>query len=232
MRALLDLVAATRCVGCGSHSDGELCPRCASDVVIIGASVCDRCGAPVPSSPAGPTWRCACGDLSGFRRARSLVAFVEPARSLTLALKRRARTATIDAVGGLLADLAVAHDLVGPDHVVTYVPAGRAARRRGFDHAALLARATARRLGSPCAALLVRAHEGPRQADVPMAERRRNVRDRFRGKPSQMPVEAPILLVDDVFTTGATAEACARALAKSGAGAVDVVTWARTLRRH
>jgi predicted amidophosphoribosyltransferase len=75
--------------------------------------------------------------------------------------------------------------------------------------------------------LLVRAHDGPRQADVPFTDRRRNVEGRFVA----VKAKGSVLLVDDVFTTGATAEACAEALKKAGADRVDVVTWARTLRR-
>jgi predicted amidophosphoribosyltransferase len=180
-----------------------------------------------PDRPRG----CPCSELGGFRRARSLVVFAEPARSLTLALKRRARTSSIAAVGGLLARLARREGLAGgndPVSVVTFVPAGRSAGRRGFDHAELIARAASAALGVRTGRLLVRAEEGPRQADVALADRRANVRDRFAAKP----VDRPVLLVDDVYTTGATAEACATALTRSGAPSVDVLTWARTLRRR
>jgi predicted amidophosphoribosyltransferase len=59
-----------------------------------------------------------------------------------------------------------------------------------------------------------------------MIERRDNVRDRF----SSRPVKGRVLLVDDVYTTGATAEACSNVLLQAGADSVDVITWARTLR--
>ena len=155
--------------------------------------------------------------------------FAEPARSLTLGLKRRARPSSIRAVGDLLARLARHEGLVdGNDAVVTYVPAGRAAAKRGFDHAGLIARATADALGLASARLLVRAREGPRQADVPLERRRENVAGRFAAKL----VARPVLLIDDVYTTGATAEACAVALTDAGAPSVDVLTWARTLRRR
>lgn len=224
MRALLDLVAPDRCAACGGTSDGELCERCAERVVVLAGALCRRCGAPLRFERR----RCPCTDLSGFRYARSLVAFAQPARSLTLALKRRARPDTVCAVGSLLAALALREGLRPDDGVVTYVPAGRSAKGRGFDHAALIARATATALGLRVERLLVRAREGPRQADVPMSERRSNVAGRFTAEP----VRRPVLLVDDVFTTGATAEACAVALASAGAPAVDVLTWARTLRRR
>jgi ComF family protein len=218
MRALLDLVAPTVCVGCGNDADGELCAACAGLIVVIGEPICERCGGPMRTP-------CPCEQLHGFRRARSLVAFAEPARALTLSLKRRGRRSTAVPMGRLLADLVLAHGL--HTGTVTFVPGGRAARRRGFDHAELLARSVARSLGSRVAPLLTRTGDGPRQADVSLEQRRTNVRDRFVARPN----EGTVLLVDDVFTTGATAEACATALRRAGAAAVDVVTWARTRRR-
>lgn len=221
MRSLLELLAPDVCAACGRTSDGELCAVCAEGVVVV-ADGCPRCGDPRRRDP------CACADLGSFRYARSLVVFAEPARSLTLALKRRARPSSVRAVGGLLAALGEREGLVVPDAVVTYVPAGRAAARRGFDHAELIARATASALGVPAKRLLLRAREGPRQADVPLDQRRTNVAGRFAAKP----VATHVLLVDDVYTTGATAEACACALLGAGAPSVDVLTWARTIRRR
>jgi predicted amidophosphoribosyltransferase len=219
MRALLDLAAPIRCLACDDESDAELCARCAGRITAVRRPFCERCGTP----GRGPC--VACRELEGFVRARSVVVFAEPARSLTLALKRRGRGALARDVGSLVAGLVRAEGLAGD--VVTYVPAGARADRRGFDPARLLAKATARELGRPVRKLLVRVADGPRQADVPLNERRANVRGRFAARP----ITGSVLLVDDVFTTGATAEACAIALRDAGADHVDVVTWARTLRR-
>lgn len=221
MRTVFDLLAPDACAACGTPSDGELCARCAERVAVLTEPWCPRCGG---AARAGVV--CPCTGLGGFRRARSLVVFASPARSLTLALKRRARPGSVRAVGGLLASLALREQLGSGDAVITYVPAGRAATRRGFDHAELIARAVAAALNRPVARLLVRAREGARQSDVPLGDRRRNVAARFTAKPCG----GTVLLVDDVFTTGATSEACANALLEAGAEAVDVLTWARTPR--
>jgi predicted amidophosphoribosyltransferase len=154
------------------------------------------------------------------------VAFVEPARALTLALKRRGRRPLARAVGDLLTSLASRQELIAD--VIAFVPSGRRAKARGFDHTELIARATGRSLGVPVRRLLTRAQEGPRQADVPFMERRTNVRGRF----AACATTQRVLLIDDVFTTGATVEACSLALLASGAESVDVATWARTLRRR
>lgn len=223
MRSLLDVVAPPVCVGCGAVGDAELCPVCAEGVDVLGAPRCDRCGSPTVAAVE----RCqACRPLDGFSRARSLVAYAEPARSLTLALKRRGRRPLARAIGGLVAGLARANGLRG--EVVAYVPAGRRARSAGFDHVQLIARAAADSLGVASSPLLVRAKEGPRQADVALSGRRSNVLGRFVSRPAR----GSVLLVDDVYTTGATAEACSAALLAAGASSVDVVTWARTLRRR
>jgi predicted amidophosphoribosyltransferase len=128
----------------------------------------------------------------------------------------------------LVAELASANGFWTGDEVVTFVPAGRRARAAGFDHVELIARAAAWTLGARVRRLLFRAQDGPRQADVSLAERRSNVRHRFAGRPAG----GRVILVDDVFTTGSTAEACSLALLAAGAASVDVVTWARTLLRH
>jgi predicted amidophosphoribosyltransferase len=223
MRALLDLIAPVRCLRCGLGGD-ELCALCADLVSVIEPPLCDRCGAPAVAH-VGMCERCR--GLEGFGRARSLVAYAEPARALTLALKRRGRPALAQTVGRLLADLAVAHGLVRGAETVTFVPAGSRALHAGFDHAELIASGVSGALGAPMRRVLVRTGDGPRQADVSFTARRRNAAGRFAARD----VSGRVLLVDDVFTTGATAEACALALTDAGASSVAVVTWARTLRR-
>jgi predicted amidophosphoribosyltransferase len=154
------------------------------------------------------------------------VEFAEPARRLTLHLKRRGRDELAEAIGALLALLAAREELVTSHTTVTWVPGGKKTLAHGFDHAAQLARALGRGVDVPAAPLLKRASDGPRQADVPLDKRRENVAERFVATHAR----PHVLLVDDVYTTGSTAEACARALRCAGAGSVDVVTWARTRR--
>ncbi len=95
----------------------------------------------------------------------------------------------------------------------------------------MLAQALGRLIGLPVAPdLLVRRRRTPSQGGLSPYRRRRNVQGAFAVNPKR-PVEGlGVLLVDDVFTTGATATACARALLKAGAGSVDVLTLARVQR--
>jgi ComF family protein len=108
---------------------------------------------------------------------------------------------------------------------------GKRLRARQFNQSAALAFAgrDARRLaGTIDTAALVRVRDTPSQATLPAAERRRNVLGAFRADPRRVRGRR-VLLVDDVLTTGATAEACARALGEAGAAEVAVLTLARAL---
>jgi ComF family protein len=109
------------------------------------------------------------------------------------------------------------------------VPLSRARRReRGYNQAELIARGVARETGIPIRlGILKRIRERPPQAGLSRSARRKNVTGVYRAKlPPRLRGEV-LLLVDDVLTTGATAEAASRALLAAGAGAVDVLTLAR-----
>ena len=107
--------------------------------------------------------------------------------------------------------------------LVTFVPPDRERRlARGYHPAEQLARALAAEWGLPCEALLTRVGRSSRQRGLSLLERRRNVAHAFTARPSA----GTILLVDDVYTTGATAHAAAKALRTH----VEVVTFARAIR--
>jgi predicted amidophosphoribosyltransferase len=104
--------------------------------------------------------------------------------------------------------------------VITWVPGRRAdIRVRGFDHAALLARAVGRRVGLPCASLLLRRSDPPDQTLLSADERRQNLRGVFSSKECS----GNVIVVDDLVTTGATATACAQALRRAGASGVELL---------
>ncbi|HEY4411618.1 MAG TPA: phosphoribosyltransferase family protein [Gaiellaceae bacterium] len=112
--------------------------------------------------------------------------------------------------------------------VVTFVPADRGRlAERGHHPAARLACALADRMRLPCEPLLVRSRGSHRQRGLSLAERRRNVAGAFA---ATQQVKGIVLLVDDVYTSGATVSAAASALRAAGAARVDVVTFARTIR--
>jgi predicted amidophosphoribosyltransferase len=111
---------------------------------------------------------------------------------------------------------------------LTFIPADADRRlRRGHHPAEALARELARTWGIGVEPFLVRVRGSPRQRELTRIERRRNVATAFA---AARPSPARIVLVDDVYTTGATANAAASALRKAGARQVEVVTFARTIR--
>jgi predicted amidophosphoribosyltransferase len=106
-------------------------------------------------------------------------------------------------------------------------PDGDRSLRRGHHPAERLARELGRRWELPVEPLLRRARSTPRQRGLKLADRRRNVTGAFAAAGRAPP---RVALVDDVYTSGATAAAAASALRKAGAGRVEVVTFARTTR--
>ena len=102
---------------------------------------------------------------------------------------------------------------------------------RGFNQAALLARAVGKRTGTPLAVdALVRVRRTALSRGLNRRKRAENVRAAFRVRSRAAVRGRNIVLVDDVYTTGATADACARTLLRAGAARVDVLTWARVVR--
>jgi predicted amidophosphoribosyltransferase len=218
---LLGLVLPIRCAGCGVPGDA-LCAACAAGLVRIAPPVCERCGCP----GAWPVRRCVecTGRRLGFATARAAIVYDARARPLVSAWKERGRR---DLAGPFATIVERAVPRPQAD-ILTFVPGDRErGRNRGHVPAARLARELGAVWGIPVAPLLERSESGRRQAGLAQAERRTNVRGLFRARGQ---ARGCVVLVDDVYTTGATAAACATALRKAGAGAVEVVCLARAVR--
>jgi ComF family protein len=159
-----------------------------------------------------------------FRTSRAAIAYDGTARRLLAAWKERG----LRRLDPLLADL-VADAVPLPDgDVITYVP-GELDRIlwRGSNTAEALARELAARWDVPLVRALVRTRRVDRQRGLDRARRRTNVRGAFR---AATPAAPRVILVDDVYTTGATVGAAAAELRRAGARSVDVVTLARAVR--
>jgi ComF family protein len=219
---LLSILVPPACAICRRPlRDGGavVCAGCLRRLPWLRGHRCPRCA--LPRHRAGcPAARAA------FDRAWSPLAYEGAARDLVAALKFRAALP----VAGLMAAHLAANlpaDLRAASLAVVPVPAHRGRRRRrGFDAAALLAAALAGRTGVPLTPCLRRVDRGRRQVGAGRALRRSA--GRFDAVLVAQPPRAA-LLVDDVHTTGATLDACARALKAGGAATVAAVTYTRTL---
>jgi ComF family protein len=225
-RGLLALVVPPLCASCREPelSGAAVCPDCRSRLVALRDPRCARCGAPTAHASSG------CHECHGrraFSRAWSPFAYEGTSRALVNALKSRALVSVADLMGREIARRAPPGLLAGK---LVPVPAhARRRRRHGFNHAAAIARATARRLDLPVRDVLVRAGGRPRQVGLERGARLGNVRGSVRPRDGASVPERAVL-VDDVYTTGATLHACAEALLEAGAREVVAVTFARAIR--
>jgi predicted amidophosphoribosyltransferase len=190
-------------------------------VRVLAGPRCDRCGAPT----AWPVARCSecSGRRLAFASARAAVAYEGAVTQLVTAWKERGLRRIAGFAAGLIADC------VPPPgaKALTFVPPDRErALKRGHHPAARLARELGDHWDLQVMTLLARS-TGRRQRGLPLKERRRNVRGAFTPLD-----EAPtsVVLVDDVYTSGATVAAAASALRQAGARRVEVVTFARAVR--
>jgi ComF family protein len=218
-RALLDLVYPPRCAACGDPSPaGPFCGICAEAIDPLPAG-CGRCGQPGPD----PTCGACLAAPPAFDAVRAAALFGGPLADAVHALKYGSRPALARPLGVWLAGRA----RLPAGAAVVAVPLARGRRvARGYDQAALLADALARAAGAPrLRAALRRVRETAPQVGRTRAERARNVRGVFSARPSV--AGRDLVLVDDVVTTGATADAAAAALRRAGARSVTVVALAR-----
>jgi ComF family protein len=218
---LLDLVFPRRCVVCGS--DGAvLCGACEGRLARLASPRCERCGAPT----VWPVERCreCAGRRIAFAQARAAVAYDDAAKRLVGAWKERGQRTLAELAAELVDDVVPRPNA----YTITFVPADHERLlERGHNPAQRLAEALGARWQLPVVPLLRRAPGRAPQKGLALAERRRNVRGAFA---ATGPVPKAIALVDDVYTSGATASAAATALRKSGARRVEVVTFARAVR--
>lgn len=232
--AAVDLCLPPSCPGCRAPmgATGGLCIDCWSTLKPIEAPWCERLGTPFPYD-LGP------GTLSAdavarppaFGRARAAVAYEGVAADLVQAFKYADRTELAPLLAAQM--LRAGRELLADCEAVVPVPLHRwRLFGRRYNQAALLAREIARRSGTRFdPGLLERVRPTRRQVGLSREGRAENVRGVFR-----VPADARIrltgrrvLLVDDVFTTGATLEAAARTLRRAGAREVDVLTFARVV---
>lgn len=231
----MDVLLPPLCLLCDEqvNSQGALCSSCFTDITFISDPQCVQCGTPFELAMDEGT---RCGDCHAqppaWRMARSVCRYDDASRKLITRLKYADQTWLARWLGVWLTR--AASPLLAQADVIVPVPLHR--RRlwwRRYNQAALLAEVLHTQSGvSLSTRLLERVKHTTPQTGLTKQQRARNVRAAFRvraGKEAEVR-GMRIVLVDDVLTTGATLDACARALLKSGAATVDVVTVGRVWR--
>jgi ComF family protein len=213
-----------------------ICEECLSSFKRVPNIVCEVCGRPLTemTQKEGEPLLCpACQDRTyAFERARSFALYEEAVVRAILLLKFE----QIEPLGAWfserLAELVSAEGATLAADVVVPVPLHREREReRGYNQAALISKPLAKRLRLPHkAVLLMRTRARPDKQVLSLEERWESVRGAFATRPGSQVDNLRVLLVDDVLTTGATLDACARALREAGAKSVMGLTVARAVR--
>jgi ComF family protein len=236
LQTALAVIYPPRCLGCGGLVDEEfgLCGPCWRETLFIGGTVCDACGAPLLGPDLGDAAHCdECMDAPPpWARGRAAVLYQDMGRKLVLALKHGDRQEIARGAGRWMAR--AARDLVVEDMLVAPVPLHwRRLVARRYNQSALLGRSFAAALELPfCADLMLRQRHTASLEGKTRAERQETLRDAIRVHPKRRALVQgrPVLLVDDVMTTGATLSASARACLAAGSGPVSIATLARAVK--
>jgi len=212
----------------------RLCFDCLANLQRLNEPLCQACGVPLAGSGFACCVRCA-KNPPIFGKARALFCYNSAADAppdILGSVIRRHKYGPNQALGAVLAELLEEGLPIDPDYdVVIPVPLHRRRLfKRGFNQSALLAAAVTRKLRCRLdITALVRLIATPPQTAQDLESRRRNVHNAFGVSYPERVTDQKVLLVDDVLTTGATANECARVLRAAGAREVDVLTIARAL---
>ncbi len=228
-RSIVNFALPPRCAGCGQivESDHQLCLGCWQSLEFLTDEGCAYCGAPtVATGQICAPCMLKRPDHDGVSAA---VTYGEVARSIILRFKHGRRTGLAETIAK-----AMARHLRQTPALLVPVPLHRwRLWRRGFNQSALIAGHLAKHSGHRVAYnLLTRTKQTPLLRGLNQTERFNATRGAFGVDPTQRALLAgqTIILVDDVYTSGATANACAKALKRAGASRVLVLCWARVLR--
>ena len=232
-RRLLDFALPPRCPSCGivTPEPHRFCLTCWQSLAFLGEPCCATCGLPFEydGGEAAQCGRCL-SDPPPFDRLRAAVGYGEVARRVALKLKYSGRPGVAETLGRLM----LRHLEPAGDALLVPVPLHRwRIWKRGYNQSALIACVLSKRTGIPAALdLLRRTRATPPLKGLGRRERAVAVRGAFA-----VPEEARalvrgrrIVLIDDVYTSGATASACAKVLKRAGAARVEILCWARVVR--
>ncbi len=232
-RQVLDFALPPRCPGCGAITaePDRFCLPCWKELHFLGEPCCERCGLPFEyDGGAGAECGSCLAAPPSFDRLRAAVAYGETARKVALKLKYSGRPGVAETLAHFMQRHVAGEE---PEAILVPVPLHRwRIWKRGYNQSALVASALAKRTGLRAELnLLQRVKATPVLRGLGKRERALAVRGAFNVPEAARRLIAgrTILLVDDVYTSGATANSCARALKRAGAARVNIICWARVL---
>ena len=235
-RLALDIALPTLCVACREPVTGEgVCAACWAKLSFIAPPFCPRLGIPFVYDPGpGLLSMQAIAAPPAYQRARAAVRYDDVARTLVHALKYQDRTDLAPAMGRWMAR-AGQELLIEADALVPVPLHWRRGWSRRYNQSGALARVIQRQSGVPVSGdALRRVRSTQQQIGLSRSERETNVQGAFKVA-AERRVEIQgrrIVLIDDVLTSGATIDACARALLRAKAAQVDVLVFARVVDTH
>lgn len=227
---ILDFALPPRCAGCGAivsdvHS---FCPECWKRIEFLGSGGCVTCGVPLLATDAECCAVCM-AKPPRIARTRAAVVYDELSRGLALRLKYGRKVAIAKTMARYMAPLVGDHQ---DSALLVPVPLHRGRLwQRGFNQSAIVARELSRCTGlANDPTILKRVKRTPPLKGLSLQQRRRAVAGAFKVVDRAAINGRTIVLVDDVLTTGSTANACARELRRAGAARVELISWARVVR--
>ncbi|WP_417080918.1 double zinc ribbon domain-containing protein [Mobilibacterium timonense] len=237
----LDLIypSGLKCICCGAIIDVtrtySLCNQCMARVnwIIPGARTCDRCGKLLSANNSGTTCFSCRENPHVFHRALACSQYGALERDIIFSMKYRGHTEIGDILGEIMWDRLQSLDEMekheifqGGIHVIAPVPLSRQRLlARGFNQSYLMAAGLARRMEAPCDQnLLRRIRNTSAMKSLTPAERRQNIRGAFQV--TRDVTGQHVMVVDDIYTTGSTADEIATALMAAGAARVIFFTFA------
>jgi ComF family protein len=235
-RLALDIALPTLCVACREPVDGDgVCAACWAKLSFIAPPFCPRLGIPFVYDP-GPDMLSmeAIANPPAYTRARAAVRYDDVARTLVHALKYQDRTDLAPAMGRWMAR--AGRELLAEADVLVPVPLHwKRGWSRRYNQSGALARVIERQTGVKLSSeALRRVRQTQQQIGLSRRERASNVQGAFKVAADRQDLihGRRVVLIDDVLTSGATVDACARALLRAKAASVDVLVFARVVDTH